>query len=72
MEEIKDINGIVVKAGDTIQMPHFEEEGYKVDKNRMYKTKVSYNEKRDCLVDDNGMGFRFAYGVEVISGKLNV
>lgn len=66
MNKIKDIHGIVINVGDTIQMPHIKEEGYDIDENGMYQTEVFYNKKRDCLVDENDIGFKFAYGVELI------
>jgi hypothetical protein len=47
-------------------MPHVAEEGYTIDANGYYTTKVHYNTKMDCLVDQNEIGFKFAYGVEKV------
>ena len=45
-------------------MPHIKEKGYENKiVNRYYITKVFYDKERDILIDDNGYGFRFAYGV---------
>jgi hypothetical protein len=68
MKEIKDIYGNVIKAGDTISMPHVKEDWYtgKIV-NGYYISKVSYDEKRDELVTECGNGFKFAYGVVKIN-----
>lgn len=64
MQEIKDIYGNIIKHGDIIAMPHIKEKGYENKiVNRYYITKVFYDKERDILIDDNGYGFRFAYGV---------
>lgn len=68
MEEIKDIYGNVLKDGDIISMPHIMENGYE---NKIihgyYITKLKYNVERDCLVTDNDMGIKFAYGIVKIN-----
>ena len=66
MKEIKDIHGTVIKVGDTIRMPHVKQEGYDIDENGMCQSEVFYDEKRDCLVNENDIGFEYAYGVEII------
>ena len=64
MKEVKDINGKIIEEGNIIAMPHVIEEGYENKiVNGFYITKVFYNKERDILVDDNGYGFSFAYGV---------
>jgi intein/homing endonuclease len=64
MEIKKDIYGNEIKVGDIIAFPHVKEGEYE-DKilNGYYVTKVFYDKDRDRLVDDNGVGFRFAYGI---------
>ena len=64
MKEVKDIYGNIIKEGDIIAMPHVKEPGYENKIiNGYYITKVFYNKERDKLVDDNGMGFCFAFGL---------
>lgn len=60
----KDIYGNEINEGDIIAFPHIKEDGYE-DKilNGYYVTKVFYDKKEDRLVDDNGIGFRLAYGI---------
>lgn len=65
MKEVKDIYGNILKAGDTISMPHIIENGYE---NKIihgyYIAKLRYNAERDCLVTaDDDMGIRLAYGI---------
>ncbi|MCK9577721.1 MAG: hypothetical protein M0R51_17575 [Clostridia bacterium] len=64
MKPYYDIHGNEIKDGDTIKMPHVKENGYITDKSGYYHSKVHYNSVRDCLVDENNIGFCFAYGVE--------
>ena len=64
MKEVQDIYNNIIKEGNIIAMPHVIEEGYENKIiNGYYITKVFYDKERDILVDDNGYGFRFAYGV---------
>ena len=64
MKEVKDIYNNIIKKGNIIAMPHVMEKGYENKIiNGYYITKVFYNKERDILVDDNGYGFRFAYGL---------
>ena len=64
MKEVKDIYNNIIKEGNIIAMPHVMEKGYENKIiNGYYITKVFYNKERDILVDDNGYGFRFAYGL---------
>ena len=68
MKEVKDIYGNIIKAGDTISMPHVMEDGYENKiVNGYYISKVIYNKERDKLVTECGNGFNLAYGVVKIN-----
>ena len=61
---LHDKNGKEIYEGDIIQMPHAKQDGYVIT-NGMWKSSVVRG-RDGRWHSDNGIGFSFAYGVEVI------